>query len=73
MRGPQRVVDQLAVDAALVVLEGVDELLVEDPLELPEPPVELDDESLLEEVLEAAVELLAAVSVEELVARESLR
>jgi hypothetical protein len=57
------------VDAALVVLEGVDELLVEDPLELPEPPVELDDESLLEEVLE----LLAAVSVEELVARESLR
>lgn len=66
-------VDQLAVDAALVVLEGVDELLVEDPLEVPEPPVELDDESLLEEVLEAAVELLAAVSVEELVARESLR
>jgi hypothetical protein len=63
------VVDQLAVDAALVVLEGVDELLVEDPLELPEPPVELDDESLLEE----GVELLAAVSVEELVARESLR
>lgn len=62
-------VDQLAVDAALVVLEGVDELLVEDPLELPEPPVELDDESLLEE----GVELLAAVSVEELVARESLR
>lgn len=62
-------VDQLAVDAALVVLEGVDELLVEDPLEVPEPPVELDDESLLE----AAVELLAAVSVEELVARESLR
>lgn len=56
-----------------MVLEGVDELLVEDPLELPEPPVELDDESLLEEVLEAAVELLAAVSVEELVARESLR
>jgi|UPI00083221B0 hypothetical protein len=61
---PAPAVGQLVVDAELEELEAVDD----EPAE--EPVVELEDESLLEELVEV---LGFAVSLEELLARESLR
>lgn len=62
--GPASAVDQLAVDAALEVLELVDDVLVLELVE--EPALELEDESVLEV-------LGVAGSLEELLERESLR